>query len=257
MAPLDRGAQACAAAPADHGRRPVRSGSAASRRSSSAAGESSFARAAASSSASGRLSSRRQTCGDRRVRFDPASGCGGAADEQLDRRLVRQRLDRQLPLGAEMQRRARGRQHHRLTHQQVRDDRLDTRGRCSRLSKTNSTRLDPSQATTSSSGCNPTASATAARTASVSRKRRQRDEEHAVRELIRQLRRRLQRQPRLPRPARRRSTSPAAPLPTTRSRISAAPAPAPAAAKQPPAGSSDAATAAAETRPASPSTSSW
>jgi len=56
---------------------------------------------------------------------DLAASRRGAAHEQLDRRLSRERLDGQLLLGREVKRSARGREHDGLAHQQLGDDGLD------------------------------------------------------------------------------------------------------------------------------------
>ena len=76
---------------------------------------------------------------------------GGATDEQLDRRLVRQRLDRQLPLGTQCSG-AREVASYHLTHNSA-DDRLD---RVEMLEVVQNRRhRDPEPATTSSSALKP------------------------------------------------------------------------------------------------------
>ena len=100
-----------------------------------------------------------------------------------------------------MQWRARGRHHHRLTHQQVRDHRSD---RVEMLEVVQNQQHPPRP--------EPGDNVVVGLQPNRLRHRRphrvrlpqrcQPDEEHTIRELIRQLRRRLQRQPRLPRPAR-------------------------------------------------------
>ena len=136
---------------------------------------------------------------DRLVGGDDAASDCRAADEELGRRLVQQRLDGQLALGAQMQRCARGGEHDDLAHEQLATTPA-TPCRCSRLSSTSSTRLEASQPATSSSELQADRFGDGRPHRRVSRRGRG-GEERPVQELLRELRRGLQRQPGLARPA--------------------------------------------------------
>ncbi len=138
---------------------------------------------------------------DRLVDGDVTSSGCRAADEELGRRLVRQRLDGQFAFDAQVQRCARSSQHDDLAHDELGDDGGDSlqmlevvehEQHASRGEPAGDVvvRLQPHRFRDGRPHCGGVA------------QRGKRDEERPVTELFRELRRRLQRQPRLPRPTR-------------------------------------------------------
>ncbi len=101
---------------------PASSGSASSRRCSRATGGRSFARAAASSIASGRLSRRRPTAAtvSSAARWRPAAAA--RLTKSSTAASSGKRVDRQLPLAAQVQQPARGGQHGHLADEKLVDD---------------------------------------------------------------------------------------------------------------------------------------